>query len=529
MTLPTISRHAFIHRHIVLGLCTGLFAAMAVDQQLHASQVPGRNTSSFESVSQQADAPAQKNTPSETLTNDGSSEEPGGTALEKASCVVCPVPGWITLFESEPCGGNSNQGCPIQNPLLNTEMIECNQARCGTFWVSANSRDVDMYRFTLSACTCITWTVDSQVAVEIGLLYAPGNPLGTGCTQVVPPQSGTCHTSLSACLAAGTYYLFVMPSFSNPVFDCNSPLRFYAGKLACTPCPPPPTSVCCESGVQPYQIIELVSGQVNGVPGSPGGVDDSVKYDAASSSNCTGGTMNGNYAGMVLPFTTATSAANVVAKHPAWLTTLVGPNKVPSARWINSTSNPIMDPPYSPNPGQTVLYYHPFIVSTPRPPKNACLTLTFAVDDSLGDPSGPLTSGIYLHHGALNSSNPPVSKPISGGTYNSQSTQTVYLGPGDLALGANRLFLYQTNVNNNPGCQASGIIYHAQIEICELCAIGDINCSGHVDVNDLLSVINNWGNCSTTSGGCSADVAPLPSGDGSVNILDLLMVITHWG
>lgn len=48
----------------------------------------------------------------------------------------------------------------------------------------------------------------------------------------------------------------------------------------------------------------------------------------------------------------------------------------------------------------------------------------------------------------------------------------------------------------------------------------DINCSGAVDVADLLSVITSWGN---TSG--PADV----NSSGSVDVADLLTVITTWG
>jgi hypothetical protein len=48
----------------------------------------------------------------------------------------------------------------------------------------------------------------------------------------------------------------------------------------------------------------------------------------------------------------------------------------------------------------------------------------------------------------------------------------------------------------------------------------DINCSGAVDVSDLITVITSWGN---TSG--PADV----NGSGLVDVADLLQVITNWG
>lgn len=50
----------------------------------------------------------------------------------------------------------------------------------------------------------------------------------------------------------------------------------------------------------------------------------------------------------------------------------------------------------------------------------------------------------------------------------------------------------------------------------------DTNCTGQVDVDDLLAVITHWG---PGGGGTSADV----DNSGSVNVDDLLQVITHWG
>jgi hypothetical protein len=50
--------------------------------------------------------------------------------------------------------------------------------------------------------------------------------------------------------------------------------------------------------------------------------------------------------------------------------------------------------------------------------------------------------------------------------------------------------------------------------------LGDANCDGRVNVNDLLKVINHWGACSY----CDADL----NLDGVVNAHDLLLVILNW-
>jgi hypothetical protein len=50
---------------------------------------------------------------------------------------------------------------------------------------------------------------------------------------------------------------------------------------------------------------------------------------------------------------------------------------------------------------------------------------------------------------------------------------------------------------------------------------GDPTSDGAVDVDDLLLVINSWGDCQD----CVADL----TGDDEVDTDDLLMVINHWG
>jgi uncharacterized membrane protein len=49
---------------------------------------------------------------------------------------------------------------------------------------------------------------------------------------------------------------------------------------------------------------------------------------------------------------------------------------------------------------------------------------------------------------------------------------------------------------------------------------GDADCDADVDVDDLIKVINTWGECT----GCEADFTV----DGSVDLLDLLVVIDNW-
>lgn len=59
---------------------------------------------------------------------------------------------------------------------------------------------------------------------------------------------------------------------------------------------------------------------------------------------------------------------------------------------------------------------------------------------------------------------------------------------------------------------------------------GDITGDSHVNVNDLLAVINTWGPCPPPApGNCLSDISPAPAGDGVINVNDLLAVINAWG
>lgn len=53
---------------------------------------------------------------------------------------------------------------------------------------------------------------------------------------------------------------------------------------------------------------------------------------------------------------------------------------------------------------------------------------------------------------------------------------------------------------------------------------GDIDCNGEVNVDDLLTVLNNWGTCPDCNH-CAADL----NNDCFINVDDLLIVLNNWG
>jgi len=95
-------------------------------------------------------------------------------------------------------------------------------------------------------------------------------------------------------------------------------------------------------------------------------------------------------------------------------------------------------------------------------------------------------------------------------------------------------FLRDTNVTNAEGQNAyDRWVSHgmsapqdmdAQVLRVAPMRLGDLNHNGVVNVDDLLMVINSWGNCPPPSL-CPADV----NGDNNINVDDLLAVILDWG
>jgi hypothetical protein len=54
--------------------------------------------------------------------------------------------------------------------------------------------------------------------------------------------------------------------------------------------------------------------------------------------------------------------------------------------------------------------------------------------------------------------------------------------------------------------------------------MGDLARDGVINVDDLLMIVNRWGDCS----GCPEDFTP-PQGDGQVDVSEILFIIMNWG
>lgn len=233
--------------------------------------------------------------------------------------------------------------------------------------------------------------------------------------------------------------------------------------------------VVATGGSATGEVIEIRTGQVGGVPGTPpttdhnGPLDDCFRVWAAP--EC-GVPLSGS------PFATtdfqaARTSPNIpelIVPAAGWLPSLPAD---PDARWINWNHGTI--PGGSGDPPASVLYACDFAVESASC-ADATVQVWWAVDDVLGDPAGPNPVGIYLNGIAL-----PAAFSGGGKTLPSYAIASgIPLNPG-----LNTLYAYQADT----GCVVSGLILSARI-ICGDTAelrgtkYHDLDCDGVRDVGE---------------------------------------------
>ncbi|HBS28915.1 MAG TPA: hypothetical protein DEB06_05580 [Phycisphaerales bacterium] len=147
------------------------------------------------------------------------------------SCEVACPPGAVA--ENEACGESMNNGC--NDPSLRFQALACGQTVCGTAPAIANVRDTDWYEFTLSVPSLVTWSIETEVPVEILLLDGVCFPAPTVLAQAVVERCGS--GSVSARLAPGVYRAFV--GSASDGYPCG-PSSVYRATLDCEP-----LGACC--------------------------------------------------------------------------------------------------------------------------------------------------------------------------------------------------------------------------------------------------------------------------------------------
>jgi len=131
----------------------------------------------------------------------------------------CPT---VSTAELEPCGSDLNGGCNMATPAF--EPIAMGETKCGTGWFDGTTRDTDWYIFTLIETTDVTFTVSAEFPVLMGLL-ASGCPATSFITYYM--GAGVPPNSVTATLAAGTYYAFVATDFST-IVTCGGEDKYWA-------------------------------------------------------------------------------------------------------------------------------------------------------------------------------------------------------------------------------------------------------------------------------------------------------------
>ena len=145
----------------------------------------------------------------------------------------CALPS-STTSEDEACGAATDNGCVstvAQYQSINVA-VGTPTTIGGTFFASADTRDVDAYVFTIP--TGMTVTAETFSASNVAMTIYNGLPCAT---QFIASGAGSCPRTVSSCLPAGTYSIYVAPAFGvnpcgNGVFN-NYVLKLTAVASVC--------------------------------------------------------------------------------------------------------------------------------------------------------------------------------------------------------------------------------------------------------------------------------------------------------
>lgn len=154
--------------------------------------------------------------------------------------------------ENEPdCGGGGaggagvdtvNGGCNSSPPVFSP--ITCGQTYCSSAGANGSFRDTDWYAVTVTGGTEFTWTVNGSFDTLAGIVNNGGvaDCAGVSAFLVFATGAAFSDVTVSACVPAGTWWMFAAPSVFGGV-ACESP---YTATLTCAPCDAgaPPNDTC---------------------------------------------------------------------------------------------------------------------------------------------------------------------------------------------------------------------------------------------------------------------------------------------
>jgi hypothetical protein len=163
--------------------------------------------------------------------------------------------------EGEPCGDDTNGGCNMATPQF--EPIACDGTVCGTIWADGGTRDTDWYEVVASADGDMTWTVEAEFEMVMGLIeqVVPGEPGCENITGYLDPYAlaGECEENSVTfpVSAGGTYYLFVShQTFYDWPCDSNND---YVATLTCGGQPECPGDLDHDGDVDLADLAQLLA------------------------------------------------------------------------------------------------------------------------------------------------------------------------------------------------------------------------------------------------------------------------------
>ena len=225
-------------------------------------------------------------------------------ATFQTRCIVCE-PEFTS--ELEPCGQDLNGGCNSTPPAY--EPIQCGQTICGTSFMDGSTRDTDW--FELVVTNEGVYTLNVLAEFDGTVLFADA----TDCANIVIPSQANFTAAqpftFASTLTPGTYAVVLVPSFEQPVFDCNG-FNAYTLELSGGTTQIAPVADVCETS-EPITLFAIPSGGTwsgTGITDANAGTFDpsvagigsfEITYNA-SSNGCA---------------STATATINVVAAPPA--------------------------------------------------------------------------------------------------------------------------------------------------------------------------------------------------------------------
>jgi hypothetical protein len=134
------------------------------------------------------------------------------------------------------CAGEAVQFCPTvcQQGEPQFGSISCGETICGNAWASGGTRDTDWYQITFDVPTQVTFSIENQLSMVIGIVDTGGVPDCALALTLNPfavsPSCGS--AQIDFCVPAGTWWFFAAPNAFDG-FPCDSGNNDYVITLDC--------------------------------------------------------------------------------------------------------------------------------------------------------------------------------------------------------------------------------------------------------------------------------------------------------